>query len=131
MSGAKWVKITTDIFDNRKIKHLRRLKGGNEIVLIWIMILTMAGRCNAGGKVFLTENVPYTPRTLAEELGFKEPMIKSALEAFRELNMIRGDDFFEVVGWEEYQNAERLEQIREQTRQRVKKYRGENKAPAQ
>ena len=131
MAGAKWVKITTDIFDNRKIKHLRRLKGGNEIVLIWIMLLTMAGRCNAGGKVFLTENVPYTPRTLAEELGFKEPMIESALEAFRELNMIRGDDFFEVVGWEEYQNAERLDQIREQTRQRVKKYRGEKNSPLQ
>lgn len=25
MAEVKWVKLTTDMFDNRKIKHLRRL----------------------------------------------------------------------------------------------------------
>ena len=29
MADVKWIKITTDMFDNRKIKHLRRLPDGN------------------------------------------------------------------------------------------------------
>ncbi|MBR6745056.1 MAG: phage replisome organizer N-terminal domain-containing protein, partial [Clostridia bacterium] len=59
MNEVKWVKIMTDIFDNRKIKHLRRLPNGDLIVLIWIMLLTLAGRCNADGRLFLTESIPY------------------------------------------------------------------------
>lgn len=54
MSAVKWIKITTDMFDNRKIKHLRRLPDGNNIILIWVMLLTMAGRCNADGMIYLT-----------------------------------------------------------------------------
>ena len=58
MSEVKWVKITTDMFDNRKIKHLRRLPDGNNYVLIWIMLLTVAGRCNAGGRIFQISTFP-------------------------------------------------------------------------
>ena len=72
MAEVKWVKLTTDMFDNRKVKHLRKLPDGNNIVLIWVMLLTMAGRCNSGGMIFLTENIPYTPKMLADELDFEE-----------------------------------------------------------
>ena len=58
MAEVKWVKLTTDMFDNRKIKYLRKLPEGNNIVLIWVMLLTMAGRCNSGGMIFITENIP-------------------------------------------------------------------------
>jgi hypothetical protein len=82
MAEVKWIKLTTDMFDNRKIKHLRKLPEGNSIVLIWVMLLTMAGRCNASGMIFLTENIPYTPKMLADELGFEENTVKLALEAY-------------------------------------------------
>ena len=58
---VKWVKMSIDMFDNRKIKYLRGLPEGNNIVLIWVMLLTLAGRCNSNGYIFLTENIPYTP----------------------------------------------------------------------
>lgn len=61
MAGVEWVKITTGMFDNRKIKHLRRLPDGNNIVLIWVMLLTMAGRCNAGGGDLLDGEHPLHP----------------------------------------------------------------------
>lgn len=124
MPEVKWVKLTTDMFDNRKIKHLRRLPEGNNIVLIWVMLLTMAGRCNSGGMIFLTENIPYTPKMLANELGFEECTVLLALEALEELDMIVTDNgIFSIAGWEEYQNIEGMEKIREQTRQRVAKCR--------
>lgn len=128
MAGVAWVKITTDMFDNRKIKHLRRLPDGNSIVLIWVMLLTMAGRCNAGGMIFLTENIPYTPKMLADELDFEENTVKLALQALEQFQMIVTDgDRFRIAGWEEYQNIEGLEKIREQNRLRKQRQRERQK----
>lgn len=116
------------MFDNRKIKHLRKLPEGNNIVLIWVMLLTMAGRCNSGGMIFLTENIPYTPKMLADELGFEENTVKLALEALEQFEMIVSEErFFSIAGWQEHQNIEGMEKIREQTRKRVAKYREKSK----
>ena len=83
MSDVKWIKITTDMFDNRKIRHLRKLPEGNSIVLIWVMLLAMAGKCNDHGKIYLTENIPYTPKMLADELDFEENTVQLALQALK------------------------------------------------
>ena len=128
MADVKWIKITTDMFDNRKIKHLRRLPDGNNIVLIWVMLLTMAGRCNAGGMIFMTENIPYTTKMLADELDFEENTVILALKALEQFNMIiTNNDFFTIAGWEEYQNIDGLDKIKEQTRKRVAKHREKQK----
>ena len=128
MAEVKWIKITTDMFDNRKIKHLRKLPDGNNIVLIWVMLLTMAGRCNSNGMVFLTQNIPYTPKMLADELDFEENTVKLALQSLEQLEMIVMDNgFFSIPGWEEHQNAEALEKIREQNRIRKRKQREKQK----
>lgn len=129
MAEIKWIKITTDMFDNRKIKHLRRLPDGNSIVLIWVMLLTMAGRCNAGGMIFLTENIPYTTKMLADELGFEENTVKLAIEALDKFNMIvTKNGCFTIAGWDEYQNIEGMEKIREQNRLRQSKFKAKQKA---
>lgn len=128
MADVKWIKITTDMFDNRKIRHLRRLPDGNNIVLIWVMLLTMAGRCNSNGMIFLTENIPYTPKMLADELDFEENTVQLALKALEQLNMVVMDNgFFSIAGWEEYQNVDGMERIREQNRKRVAAHREKQK----
>lgn len=128
MAEVKWVKLTTDMFDNRKIRHLRRLPEGNNIVLIWVMLLTMAGRCNSGGMIFLTENIPYTPKMLADELDFEESTVLLALEALERLDMILTDNgVFTIAGWEEYQNIEGMDKIREQNRLRKQRQRENQK----
>lgn len=124
MAEVKWIKLTTDMFDNRKIKHLRRLPDGNNIVLLWIMLLTMAGRCNAGGMIFLTENIPYTTKMLADELGFEENTVILGIQVLGSLNMVVTESgHFKIAGWEEYQNTAGLETIREQNRLRKQKQR--------
>ena len=128
MAEVKWIKLTTDMFDNRKIRHLRRLPDGNNIVLIWVMLLTMAGRCNSGGMIFLTENIPYTPKMLADELDFEENTVQLALASLEKLNMIVADNgFFSIAGWDEYQNIEGMEKIREQNRIRQAKFKAKQK----
>ncbi len=120
MGEVQWIKIYIDMFDKRKIKKVRRLPAGNDLLLIWIMLLAMAGKCNAGGMIYITESVPFTEEDLADELDFDVNTIRLALTAFRELDMIAttGDGFINVLGWEEYQNTDKLAEIREQNRER-------------
>lgn len=128
MAEVKWIKITTDMFDNRKIKHLRKMPEGNNIVLIWVMLLTMAGRCNASGMIFLTENIPYTTKMLADELDFDENTIILALRVLSEFGMIVFDEKnFSISNWQEHQNIDGMEKIKEQNRKRVAKYREKQK----
>lgn len=64
---------------------------------------------------------------LADELDFEENTVRMALEALSKLNMIVCDgDFFSIAGWDEYQNIDGLDRIREQTKARVARHR-ENK----
>lgn len=128
MADVKWIKITTDMFDNRKIKHLRKLPEGNSIVLIWVMLLTMAGRCNSGGMIFLTENIPYTPKMLADELDFEESTVQLALKALEEFNMVEIiDNGLCISNWEKYQSVDRLAEIREYNRLAQKRSRAKKK----
>lgn len=128
MAEVKWIKLTTDMFDNRKIKHLRKMPEGNNIVLIWVMLLTMAGRCNASGMIFLTENIPYTTKMLADELDFDENTIVLALKVLSEFGMIVfNENSFAISNWEEHQNIDGMERIREQNRIRKQRQREREK----
>ena len=129
MGGISWIKIDVGMFDNRKIRFLRNQPEGDSIVLIWIMLLTLAGRCNAGGAVFLTETVPYTPQMLADELGFDVSTIQNALDALERLNMvIPNGSYLQIAGWSEHQNIEGMEKVREQNRMRKAAQREREKA---
>lgn len=128
MAEVKWVKLCTDMFDNRKIKHLRKLPEGNSIVLIWVMLLTMAGRCNANGMIFLTETIPYTPKMLADELDFEENTVQLALEALERLDMIeKKEGCYTITGWEEHQNVDRMAELKEYNRLAQQKSRAKKK----
>ena len=128
MAEVKWIKLHTAMFDNSKIKYIRALPEGNNMVLIWVMLLSKAGKCNANGFIFLTESIPYTSQMLAAEFGFDVYLIELALGTFSKLNMIHLENqIIQIAGWEEHQNVQGLDKIREQTRKRVEKYREKQK----
>ena len=124
MAKVSWIKIETEMFNNSKIGHIRNLREGNNIFLIWVMILTMAGRCNANGLIFLTENIPYNEKMLADELRFDESVVRLALSVLEKFGMITRDgNLLTIPGWEEHQNIEGMDKIREQNRIRKQKQR--------
>lgn len=128
MTKVSWIRLEIDMFDNKKIRHIRKLPEGNNIVLIWMMLLTMAGRCNSNGIIFLAENIPYTNKMLADELDFDESVIELALTILEKFGMITRDGtMLSIPGWEEHQNIDGLEKIREQTRKRVAEHRKRQK----
>lgn len=118
MADVLWIKLYIDMFDKRKINKIRRLPAGNDILLFWVMLLATAGKCNAGGMIFITERVPFTKEDLADEFDFEVSTIELALKAFVEFDMIdlSEDGFISVRNWEEYQSTDRLAEIREYNR---------------
>lgn len=82
MSELSWVKLSLDLFDNRKIKYIRKLPEGNNIMIIWIYLLTLAGKCNSGGMIFLTEDIPLDENMLADLTDFDVNIVRIALVTF-------------------------------------------------
>ena len=134
MSELSWVKLSLDLFDNRKIKYIRKLPEGNNIMIIWIYLLTLAGKCNSGGMIFLTEDIPLDENMLADLTDFDVNIVRIALATFDKLNMIQwtgdNDEFIKVAGWSEYQSVDRLAEIKEKNCARQKKYREKQKEKA-
>lgn len=126
MAEVKWIKITTNMFEDEKIDFIESLPESDAILVIWIKLLTLAGKCNANGFIFLTESIPYTYEMLAHR--FRRPLntVKLALKTLSELQMIcfeKDSNYLKITNWEKHQNIAGLEKIREQTRKRVARHR--------
>ena len=130
MAEVKWIKLDTDIFNNRKIKLIRKMPDGDAIVGIWLQILCLAGQINDDGLVYITKDIPYTDETLATEFDRPLNTIRLALQTFCKFGMLEiTNNFLAVSNWQKYQSADRLERIREQNRIRKQKEREKNVLP--
>lgn len=125
MAEVKWIKITTTMFEDEKIDFIESLPESDAILIIWIKLLTQAGKTNSNGYIFLTEQIPYTDEMLAHKFRRPLSVVKLALQTLKKLEMIEFDDngFLKITNWEKHQNIEGLDKIREQTRRRVAKFR--------
>lgn len=122
--SVKWIKITTDMFEDEKIDYIESLPEADAVLIVWVKLLTLAGKSNAKGYILLTENIPYTEDMLAHK--FRRPLntVRFALETFRRLGMIDADENGIFIDkWEKHQNIEGMEKIREQERLRKRKQR--------
>lgn len=129
---AKWVKLDVNILDDEKVMVIRSMPEGPTLFVIWIGLLCLAGRCNDGGLIYLSERMPYTDETLGTVCSCDASIVRLALETFERLGMIETLDNGQILlaNWEKYQNEDRLEQIRRSTRERVAKHREKKRLEA-
>lgn len=128
MSNVKWIKVMTDMFDNRKIKQIEQLPDGDSIIVIWVKLLCLAGNVNECGFVFFTKEIPYTDEMMATEFNRPVSTIRLALQTFQRFGMVEIiNDVIKISNWENYQNVDGMDKLREQTRKRVAKYREKQK----
>ena len=128
VSEIKWIKITTDIFDDEKICLIDALPDPDAILVIWFKILTLAGKHNSNGLLMMTDKVHYTDEMLATI--FRRPLntVRMAIGVFEQFGMIEIiDGIISLPNWEKHQNVDGMEKIKEQTRNRVAKYRKKQK----
>lgn len=124
MSEIKWIKLSTDLFDNRKIKQIETLPDGDALIVIWIKLLCLAGDTNDNGFVYFTKEIPYTDQMLANQFNRPVTTIQLALSTFEKYGMIEViDDVLCISNWEKYQNIEGMEKVREQNRLRKRRQR--------
>nr|DAS13535.1 MAG TPA: replisome organizer protein [Caudoviricetes sp.] len=128
MSEIKWIKITTDIFDDEKICLIDALPDPDAILVIWFKILTLAGKHNSNGLLMMTDKVHYTDEMLATI--FRRPLntVRMALGVFEQFGMVEIiDGVITLPNWEKHQNIDGMEKIKEQTRNRVARHREKQK----
>ena len=124
MPELKWIKLYTKMFDDEKIQVIEQMSDGEAIINIWVKLLCLAGKTNAGGYIFLSENIPYNEATLAAVLHKPALTVKQTLSTLQELGMIAIDqNGIYLTHWETYQVLDSLEHRRELQRERTEKFR--------
>lgn len=64
MAEVKWIKIATEIFDNKKIRLIESMPDGDALIVVWFKLLMLAGKTNDGGMVYFTKDIPFTDQML-------------------------------------------------------------------
>ncbi|WP_179206358.1 phage replisome organizer N-terminal domain-containing protein, partial [Carnobacterium maltaromaticum] len=128
MAEISWIKLSTGLPDNRKIKRIRNLPDGDKVILFWVFLLARAGESNKQGGLYFTETLPYTPEDMAIDFDFTLDVVNFSLITLEKFGMIETyDQVIFIKNWEEYQAVESMEKIREQTRLRVSRHREQKK----
>jgi len=125
MSGVSWIKVRTDIFSDEKIRLIEHLPEADSILVIWVKLLALAGQKNAGGEIFINDEMPYTDELLAAIFHRKVNTVRLALSTFEKFRMIEiaSDQTIVICNWAKHQNIEGMEKIRQQNLERKQKQR--------
>ena len=127
-SDIKWIKITTDIFDDEKILLIEDMPDADAIIVIWFKLLCFAGKKANSGVFLLTDKIPYTTKMLATVFRRKEAVVQMALNTFEQLGMIEYvDDVLTIPNWGKHQNFEKIEKNREYQKSYMREYRAKQK----
>lgn len=128
MSDVKWIKITTDIFDDEKILLIESLPDAYAIITCWFKLLCLAGKQNNKGVFLMNDKIAYTDKMLATIFRMKETTVQLALKTFEDFGMIElVDGVITIPNWNKHQSLEQLEVRKEYMRKYMADYREKQK----
>ena len=117
MADVKWIKITTDIFDDEKILLIESLPEADSIIVIWFKLLCLAGKQNNSGVFLMGDKIAYTDKMLATIFRRKEATVQLALQTFEQFGMVEIiDGVITIPNWEKHQTLDAYEQKKERDR---------------
>lgn len=89
---------------------IRKGPEGNTLVLLWLLMLAEAGKCNRGGYLMVSDSLPYTAETLSMVTDIALPTVQLGLTIFAGLEMIdQQDGIIFIANWSKYQSEDKLE----------------------
>lgn len=128
MADVKWIKITTDIFDDEKVLLIESLPEADAIIVIWFKLLCLAGKQNNSGVFILGDKIAYTDNMLATIFRRKLATVQLALQTFEQFGMIEiVDGIITIPNWEKHQSLDKMQRLKSQSSERVAKYREKQK----
>ena len=125
MKKLQWLKTKVGLFLDPRILYLMNLPNGDSYIVLWFFLKDMAGMVNDDGKIYVSETEPLTTQLIAKSLHRRQPFIENGLKALEQVNLIERDEkgLIRIVIWDELQSFHRDERRREQTNERVRRYR--------
>lgn len=117
MADVKWIKITTDIFDDEKILLIESMPSADSIITIWFKLLVLAGKQNNNGVFMMTNRLPYTDEMLSTIFRRDLNTVRLALSVFERFGMIEIiDNVITIPNWNKHQTLDAYERKKERDR---------------
>ena len=125
MKKLQWLKTKVGLFLDPRILYLMNLPNGDSYIVLWFFLKDMAGMVNDDGKIYVSETEPLTTQLIAKSLHRRQPFIENGLRALEQVDLIERDEtgVIRILIWDELQSFHRDERRREQTHERVRRYR--------
>ena len=117
MAEVKWIKITTDIFDDEKVLMIESLPSADSIIVIWFKLLTFAGKQNNDGVFIMNNRIAFTEEMLASIFRRDVNTVRMALQTFTTFGMIEiVDNVITIPNWNKHQTLDAYEKKKERDR---------------
>lgn len=117
MADVKWIKITTDIFDDEKVLMIENFPSADSIIVIWFKLLIFAGKQNNDGVFIMNNRIAYTDEMLASIFRRDVNTVRMALATFQKFGMIDIiDDVITIPNWNKHQTLDAYERKKERDR---------------
>ena len=106
MKERKFVKLRIDMYEDTKFKIIDTKPERDLIHYIWTRLLTLAGKVNLAGELYLSKNIPYTVETLGIEFNRSAMEVKLALKILEDLEMVEftADNVYKIKNFAKHQN---------------------------
>ena len=125
MKKLQWLKTKVGLFSDPRILYLLNLPNGDSYIVLWFFLKDMAGTVHEDGRVCVSSQQAMTPQLIAKCLHRRRPFIEKGLDALIKTGLIERDEngMIRIVIWDELQDFQRDERCRQQTKERVRRYR--------
>lgn len=132
MNEVFWIRLFCAEFDDPRWLAIEQMPDADAVQIIYVRMLMLAGRCNAGGLLLLHESLPYDVTTLSAVLRRTVPVVQFALatlERFKFIEVV--DRVIAITAWDQLQPTDelaRLAERREKDKQRKRSERAEKRS---
>jgi len=114
MKERKIVKLKVNMYEDTKFKIIDTKPERDLIHYVWTRLITLAGKVNLEGDLFMSKTLPYTIETFSIEFNRELKQIKLAVDVFIELEMIELSEtnVYRVINFAKHQNIKVEEKIK-------------------
>lgn len=129
MADVKWIKITTDIFDDEKILMIESMPSADSIIVIWLKLLTFAGKQNNDGVFLMSGRIAFTDEMLACIFRRDVNLVRLALKTFEQFGMVEIiENVITIPNWNKHQALDSYEKKKERDRLYMRERRAAQRA---
>ena len=108
------IKLPVHFFEDDRLKAIRSQKDGDSVILLYTMLITVAVKSDADGRLMLCERIPYDEKILSGILGMNAAIVKNGLELLVRFGLLTvADSVFSLVNYDEYADVKATKERRQ------------------